>query len=53
MGEIRRLLALRQPCYEKADAAFHTDGKSASQVAEAIVKAFESEEEFEFGKDWF
>ena len=53
MGDIRRLLALRQPYYEKADAVFHTDGKNASQVARAIEDALGKEEDFEFGKDWF
>ena len=53
MTEIKRLLALRQPFYEKADMTFQTDGKNASQVAEAIAEALEKEEEFEFGKDWF
>ena len=53
MAEIRRLLAQRQPLYDRADAIFHTDDKSALQVADAIVNALDNEEEFEFGKDWF
>lgn len=53
LGEIRRLLSVRQPLYEKADHYFHTDGKNASQVAELITERLGKEEEFEFGKDWF
>lgn len=53
MGEIRRLLGQREAFYAKADASFHTDGKSATQVADAVMRALENEEEFEFGKDWF
>jgi shikimate kinase len=50
-GEIRRLLEERRPHYAQADLKFSTDGKTAPQVAEEILKALESEEEFEFGKD--
>ena len=53
MGEIRRLLEQRRPFYAKADRLFSTDGKTAAQVADAIVDALEKEEEFEFGKDRF
>jgi shikimate kinase len=53
MGEIRRLLEERRPFYEKADATFRTDGKTAAEVAQAIAESLEKEEEFEFGKDWF
>ena len=53
MADIRRLLTVRQPFYAKADVTFHTDGKTASQVASDIAEALEKEEEFEFGKDWF
>ena len=53
MEEIRRLLSLRQPYYEKASAIFQTDGKNAAEVAAAIADALENEDEFEFGKDWF
>ena len=37
--EIERLLAARKPFYEKADFHFDTDGRSASQIAELILKA--------------
>ena len=53
MTQIKRLLAVRQPFYAKADRTFHTDGKTAEQVAAAIAESLEKEEEFEFGKDWF
>lgn len=53
MSELRRLMALRQPFYAKADRTFHTDGKTPSQVAAAIADVLEKEEEFEFGKDRF
>jgi shikimate kinase len=53
MSEIRRLLAVRMPSYEKADLHFSSDGKTPAQVADQILEALEKEEEFEFGKDWF
>ena len=53
MSELKRLLEQRQPSYAKADTTFHTDGKTASQVASEIAGMLENEEEFEFGKDWF
>ncbi len=51
MGEIRRLLAQRQPQYDRADFKFATDGKSAAQVSDEILAKLSEEEEF--GKDWF
>lgn len=36
--EIERLLAARKPFYERADFYFDTDGRSASQMAELILK---------------
>ena len=36
--EIERLLAVRKPFYEKADFYFDTDGRSASQMADLILK---------------
>ena len=53
LGEIRRLMDQRRPLYAKADASFHTDGKTAAQVASDILEALEKDEEFDFGKDWF
>ena len=53
MSELRRLLEQRQGSYAKADATFHTDGKTASQVAAEIADMLQKDEEFEFGKDWF
>ena len=50
LGEIRRLLEVRKPCYDCADMKFLTDGKTAAQVAEEIQAALEKDEEFEFGK---
>ena len=52
-GEIRRLLALRQPQYDKADLKFTTDDKSGIQVADEILAKLKEEENFEFGKDRF
>jgi shikimate kinase len=37
-AEIRRLLESRRPFYEKADHHFHTDGRTASQVAGMILE---------------
>ena len=51
LGRIRRMLEERGPYYAKADWHFFTDGLSAEQVAEAIVKRLESEPDLEYGKD--
>ena len=53
LGEIRRLLESRRPFYEKADLKCSTDGKTAQQVADEILRALADDGEFEFGKDWF
>ena len=37
-SEIRRLLAVRRPFYEKADFHFETDGRSSAQVAGLILE---------------
>lgn len=52
-GEIKRLLEVRKPFYDKADFKFSTDGKTSEQVADEILEKLSGEEEFEFGKDWF
>ena len=52
-GEIGRLLEARRSYYDQADLRCTTDGKTAQQVADEILRALENEEEFEFGKDWF
>jgi len=52
-GEIRRLLEVRRPYYQKADLVFTTDGKSPAQVAEEIAAKLEGADEFNFGKGWF
>lgn len=50
-GEIRRLLALRQPQYDKADLKFATDGKTAEQVTDEILARLGSDDSFESGKE--
>ena len=42
-AEIKRLLEFRKPYYEKADMKCSTDGKSAQQVADEILKKLENE----------
>ena len=39
LKEIERLLAVRKPFYQKADLHFDTDGRTASQMADLILKA--------------
>ena len=38
LGEVKRLLAVRKPFYEKADFYFETDGRSSAQVAGLILE---------------
>lgn len=39
LSEIKRLLALREPFYQKADLTFETDGQNSSEVADRILEA--------------
>ncbi|MGH7198265.1 MAG: shikimate kinase [Candidatus Omnitrophota bacterium] len=39
LAEIKRLLAVREPYYRQSDLKFETDGRTADQVAEMILKA--------------
>jgi shikimate kinase len=38
LGKIKELLASRQSCYQKADIAIDTEGKTPVQVAEEIIE---------------
>ena len=52
-SEIQRLLEARKPHYDRADLKCATDGKTAQQVADEILRTLAHDGEFEFGKDWF
>ncbi len=41
LQEIEKLLEVRTPIYERADFHFYTDGQTAAQVAEAILKTLD------------
>jgi shikimate kinase len=43
LESIQKLMEIRAPYYEKADFRFDTDGRSASQVAEAIIRTLETQ----------
>ena len=42
IGRIKELLASRQPCYQKADIAVGTEGKTPVEVAEEIIEKVRS-----------
>ena len=42
-GEIKRLLEIRKPYYEKADVCCQTDGRTPSEVAKVILEKLETE----------
>jgi len=42
LGKIKELLAFRQPCYQKADIAIETEGKTPIEVAEEIIEKVRS-----------
>ena len=48
LKEIKRLLAVRKPFYERADFYFDTDGRTASQMAELILKTLAEKYKGEF-----
>ncbi len=42
LGKIKELLALRRPCYQKADIAIETEDKTPVEVAEEIIEKVRS-----------
>jgi shikimate kinase len=42
LGEIRRLLQLREPCYRRADVLVNTEMRSAREVAQQVIHQFNS-----------